>query len=346
MKTAAPARLRRIGALLAVLGVVAGSLASVSGASAAPEVRNGLPQAAASGLGWASPNWSGYAVTAGPYTSATGTWVVPVVRPTATPSYSSTWVGIDGFDNTSLIQVGTAQSYHDGAAFYSAWWEILPAAARTIATVAVRPGDTISATISETTPDRWTITLRNRTTGASFATTQHYGGPGASAEWIQEAPTVGGRLTKIAAYGSTTITATANGRNPRLATRDGGAMVQGGRRVSVPGVPDSSAGRFTVYATAVPGAPTLTARGLGASRHGIRLTWSAAAPNGSAVTAYRIYRRASPTSTARTLVATVGDVRTWTDVRNPANRTSAYEVVAVNGVGAGPPSKVASAYSR
>lgn len=345
VKSTPNARLRRIAVVIAVLGVIAGSLASTSGAAAATPVTNGLPQAAASGLGWASPNWSGYAVTAGPYTSATGTWIVPAVRPTATASYSSTWVGIDGFENSSLIQVGTAQSYHDGAAFYSAWWEILPATARTITTVAVKPGDTVSATITKATSDTWTITLRNATTGVSFATTETYAGPGASAEWIQEAPNVSGNLTKMAAYGSTTITATANGRSPGLAARNGGAMIQGGIQVSVPGVPDATAGRFTVYATAVPGAPVLVARGLG-SRHGIRLTWSAAASNGSSVVAYRIYRRASLTSTSRTLVATVGSVLTWTDLRNPAKRTSTYEVVAVNGVGAGPASKAAGAYSR
>ena len=346
MKLTATAGTRRIAAVIAVLAVLATSLSPSSAAAANAEVRNGLGHAASTGLGWASPNWSGYAVTAGPYTSATGTWVVPAVQATATPSYSSTWVGIDGFENSSLIQVGTAQSYHDGAAFYSAWWEILPATARTITTVAVKPGDTVSATISETTSGAWTITLRNRTSGASFSTTQAYAGPGASAEWIQEAPTISGRLTKLARYGSTTFTATANGGSPGLALRDGGVMVQSGLRVSIPGAPDAKAGRFTVHSTALPGAATLRARGLGATRHGILLTWSAAAANSSAVSAYRIYRRTGGSATTRTLVATVGNVRTWTDLRNPANRTSTYEVVAVNGVGAGPRSNAASAFSR
>ena len=334
----------RLRTLIACLMVLAASLGPVP--TAAPAVHNGLAQAAATGLGWASPNWSGYAVTAGPYTSATGTWVVPAVAATITPTFSSTWVGIDGFANSSLIQVGTAQNSRDGEAFYSAWWEILPAVSQTITTVSVEPGDTIAATITQVTTDTWTITLVNRTTGAAFSTTQAYTGPGASAEWIQEAPTVAGRVTTLARYGSTTFTATANGRTPALALRNGGLMVQNGRHVSVPSVPDTATGRFTVHAAAVPGSAALTAKSLGTGKHGIRLTWTAAAPNGSPVVAYRVYRRVGATSTTRTLVATVGNALTWTDVKNPANRTSTYDVVAVNGVGPGRSSNLAGAYSR
>ena len=190
-----------------------------------------------SSLGWASPNWSGYAVTAGPYTSASGTWVVPAVRATATPTYSSTWVGIDGFANESLIQVGTAQSFHDGQAFYSAWWEVLPAVAQPISSGLGRAGRHHQCDDREDVGGPWTITLRNRTSGEEFSTTEAYSGPGASAEWIQEAPTVGGRIATLASYGSTTFTATANGKNPGFALRHAGAMLQGGAIVSMPDSP-------------------------------------------------------------------------------------------------------------
>ena len=326
--------------------VLTATVGSAEAASSGPDIHNGFAQAAGTTLGWSSPNWSGYAVSAGPYTSASGTWVVPAVQATAKPTYSSTWVGIDDFANSNLIQVGTAQHYHDGAAFYSAWWEILPAVSQVIPSVPVKPGDTISATITKAGSGRWTIALVNRTTGAGFSTTQAYAGPGASAEWIQEAPTVSGSVSTLARYGRTTFTATANGRSPGFALRDGGSMVQNGAKVSVPSAPDSTRSRFTVQATALPGAATLAARGLGTTKHGIQLTWKAAAANGSPVVAYRIYRRTSATSTTRTLVATVGNVLTWTDTRNPANRTSTYDVVAVNGVGVGRSSNRASAFSR
>src|SRR5580658_6548090 len=79
---------------------------------------------------WGARNWSGYAIDSGTYTSATGSWTVPtVIAPTTHPRkayFSSTWVGIDGFDNQSLIQAGTEQDWIGGSAFYQAWWEILP----------------------------------------------------------------------------------------------------------------------------------------------------------------------------------------------------------------------------
>ena len=53
---------------------------------------------------------------------------MPAVAATPTATYSATWVGVDGYSNSSLIQTGTEQDYYCGAAHYSAWWEILPAA--------------------------------------------------------------------------------------------------------------------------------------------------------------------------------------------------------------------------
>jgi hypothetical protein len=94
----------------------------------------------------------------------------------------------------------------------------------------------------------------------------------------------------------------------------------------------------------VPGAAQLSASGLGGFTHGIRLTWTAAAANGSAVTNYRIYRGTSASGTF-TLIATVGAVLTYTDTGNPNFATSYYRVVAVNAAGPGPSSNTAGAFS-
>jgi len=80
-------------------------------------------------LGLSSSNWSGYAVTGAGFTAVTGSWSVQSVSATKKASYSSQWIGIDGFNNSSLIQTGTESDYVQGAARYAAWWEILPAAA-------------------------------------------------------------------------------------------------------------------------------------------------------------------------------------------------------------------------
>ena len=54
--------------------------------------------------------WSGYAET-GTFTGVTSTWTVPSVGSSAAPTYSSAWIGVDGFNNNNLIQTGTEEDY-------------------------------------------------------------------------------------------------------------------------------------------------------------------------------------------------------------------------------------------
>jgi hypothetical protein len=203
---------------------------------------------------WASSNWSGYALSENAvsgascvpptntvYTSVSATWTVPTVQATTGTSYSAVWTGIDGFTNTSLIQAGTEQDIVNGKTHYDAWWEILPAAETVVSSV--NPGDSITVTISKGTGSSWTISLTDNK-GGSFTRTETYTGPGASAEWVVEAPTVGGRVATLAPYGSTVFDlATANGAAVQLPANSGGEMVQGSRFnsqvVSIPSEPDT-----------------------------------------------------------------------------------------------------------
>ena len=209
-------------------------------------------------LGWSSSNWSGYAITGGPFNSVSGQWVVPTVTATKKATYSSTWVGIDGFNNGSLIQTGTEQDFFSHSGHYAAWWEILPAAETVIPSITVHPGDHFSASITSKGNGSWTISITDTTTGRSFTTTQSYSGPRTSAEWIQEAPTVGGRIAPLAHYGSTVIDpGTANGLNPGLIPADGGTMVAGGTTVSTPSNPDADTDGFrAAYGSTQPSPPT------------------------------------------------------------------------------------------
>ena len=239
-----------------VLGLASGTAAVAS----APPAMFHHPRIAAAqihGASWASSNWSGYAKT-GTYTSATAHWVVPSVSPTNGASYSSAWVGIDGFNNSSLIQTGTESDYYNGAAHYNAWWEILPAPETPISSITVRPGDVMTASISKGSGSTWTITITDVTRNQSFTTAKSYGGPGTSVEWIEEAPTVGGRQATLAHYSSpdTFDPGTANGGNPHLTAADGGVMVQKRKQVSTPSVPDSDTDGFNMaYGATAPAAP-------------------------------------------------------------------------------------------
>jgi peptidase A4-like protein len=249
------------------LGLVsAASLAGVGIAPASAAVITHHPRVAArapsgSGIGafgWSSSNWSGYAVTGTGFTSASGSWIVPTVTATRKPSYSSSWVGIDGFNNSNLIQTGTEQDWYNGSAHYLAWWEILPAAETPIASITVHPGDHFSASVSLSSGSSWTISISDITTGSSFSTVQSYSGPRTSAEWIQEAPTVGGRIATLAHYGQTTFDpGTVNGKSPQLTMSEGGIMVQRGVQVSTPSNPDGDVDGFNVaYGSTQPPPPS------------------------------------------------------------------------------------------
>ena len=116
-------------ALLALTGASAVPAATPAALSLAPRngraVRLRAPHARSitATPGWASTNWSGYAVTTtSKFTTVTGAWAVPSVAPTSGATYSAAWVGIDGFANSSLIQTGTEQDYYNGAAHYAVWW--------------------------------------------------------------------------------------------------------------------------------------------------------------------------------------------------------------------------------
>src|SRR4051794_21275294 len=58
-----------------------------------------------------SSNWSGYAVTGTPgsITDVKGSWIVPGIQGACgtTDSYSSFWIGIDGYSSNTVEQIGT-----------------------------------------------------------------------------------------------------------------------------------------------------------------------------------------------------------------------------------------------
>jgi peptidase A4-like protein len=199
---------------------------------------------------WDSRNWSGYAIPSGNFTSVSGSWTVPTVNPPnrlRARQFSSTWVGIDGYSDGDLIQAGTEQDWLGGAASYEAWWEILPAD-ETRLTLAIHPGDVMDVTITQGSPD-WTITVADASTGQSDSVQKPYSGPQSSAEWIQEAPTVGNHIAALANDGTVDFTnLTVNGTNPDLTIAESGVMAKKGGRVilSTPSDPSTAGNAFAV----------------------------------------------------------------------------------------------------
>jgi hypothetical protein len=204
-----------------------------------------------------SPNWSGYVGNFVPgggnaATYVQGIWVVPTVTKTSGDTYSSTWIGIDGDQNSDLIQTGTEQDWVGGKAVYRCWWEILPAAETLIPSITVHPGDEMEAVIQNTTGSTWKIEIEDATTGKSFTVSKTYTGPADSVEWIQEATTINGKVATLAHYGSTFFNdagievnhGALIGADLQTALRL--KMKQNGKIVSTPGKPNSSGLGFGV----------------------------------------------------------------------------------------------------
>lgn len=152
-----------------------------------------------------STNWSGVAVTGGAYTRATGSWVVPTVKVTTGNRYAADWVGIGGYSSGDLIQAGTSEEIVGGHTNYYAWTEILPAPEAKISGFVVHPGDSMTVDVTETSLGAWTITVSNHTTAGVFTKNLSYASTNSSAEWIREAPTVGGTQARLASTSKATF---------------------------------------------------------------------------------------------------------------------------------------------
>ncbi len=167
-----------------------------------------------------SRNWSGYAATSGTFTGVTGTWTVPKSQSTGGLSSGVTWVGIGGVRSRDLIQAGTMEtSDRSGGMRYDAWIETLPKASRPVP-FAVRPGDSVTVSISEQGADHWLIDFNNRTTGEEYQATVQYASSRSSAEWVVEAPSAGRRILPIDDFGTVQFSggfAVENGKSVTIA---------------------------------------------------------------------------------------------------------------------------------
>ncbi|MHB1973843.1 MAG: G1 family glutamic endopeptidase [Acidimicrobiales bacterium] len=201
-------------------------------------------------------NWSGYEVSGGALTAASGTFDVPNLVASSGSPVVSEWVGIDGSGNSSLIQAGVQEEIQPGSSTVDvhAWWEILPASETSIA-MAVQPGDQMSVSIFAQGGGQWQISVVDETSGQSFATVQSYNGPGTSAEWIVEAP-MSGTSGAVATLGDYVPSVTFG--EPRFIGAETGVvedvLVQGGAVVSTPS-PLGTNGFSVAYGAAAPPAP-------------------------------------------------------------------------------------------
>jgi len=176
-----------------------------------------------------SSNWSGYSAINGRYTSVSASWKQPVASCTSQTTYSSFWVGLDGDGSSTVEQTGTSADCSGGSPRYYAWYEMYPKFPVSLS-LAVRPGDSMSGSVTTDGSGRFTLTIRNATTGASFTTTQTLKRARlASAEVIAEAPSSSGGVLPLTNFGTVGFSgATVNGQAIGTFSPDRIDMVSGG----------------------------------------------------------------------------------------------------------------------
>lgn len=153
-----------------------------------------------------SSNWSGYAITGTGFTFAKASWIVPaaVCSGVTKNQYAAFWVGIDGYNSSSVEHIGTDSDCEGPTPNYYAWYEFYPNPSFEIVSLPVSPGNIITASVAYTS-NGFTVTIANRTMGTGFTRTHSV--PSAqrtSAEWIVEAPccTAGGGMLPLSDFGT------------------------------------------------------------------------------------------------------------------------------------------------
>ena len=226
-----------------------------------PPASTSSPAASGSGTnspattGFTSTNWAGYVALAGGYTSVSASWKVP--SPTGnnlTTTSDSSWIGIGGVYSNDLIQTGTMNTVTaSGQVASAAFYELLPGAALLIPSLTVSPNDVMTATISESSANRWVITITNTTTGQTFSTTVRYASSHSSAEWIEEDPSYGdGSQVPFDSFGTTVFSSasvTANGAASSIAAGNGQAVTMitsSNQAIATPSVLNTSGDGFSV----------------------------------------------------------------------------------------------------
>jgi len=155
-----------------------------------------------------STNWSGYAVTGSSFTEVQGSWVVPSVTCSVTPNtYSSFWVGLDGYSSNTVEQTGTDSDCEGTTPVYYAWYEFYPQNMFEISSLSIKAGDKMSASVVYSGSE-FTVTITDTTTGKSYTKSSSvHKAQRTSAEWIVEAPccTRRGGILPLADFGTASL---------------------------------------------------------------------------------------------------------------------------------------------
>ena len=190
-------------------------------------------------------NWSGFADAesgAKTVSSVSGEWTIPLVQcPGGSYQYQDAfiaqWVGIDGFSDQTVEQLGTVGWCFEGVTYYFVWYEMFPNGTIEEGTEdcinnnldCPQPGDLISASVTVTPGGNYTLSLTDSTRPQeSFSVTASCAPSiclDSSAEWIVERaalePSIGPQLIPLVDFFQTGFS--------------NGALTSGGKTTNIEG---------------------------------------------------------------------------------------------------------------
>ncbi|WP_232085603.1 G1 family glutamic endopeptidase [Conexivisphaera calida] len=194
--------------LIASAVVLVALLAAIPAVASSRTMGVGGPRIPLRAGGNESLNWAGYAdvVSSGSVTVANASFIVPTVQPSKSSTYVSVWVGIDGYNDSTVEQTGILAESSHGSVSYSAWYEFYPSSpVYAPSNDHVKPGDFIVAWVQYNSNNgTFTTFLKDINESWTFISpaTSVTGADRSSAEWIVERPAIGGSLTTLANFGT------------------------------------------------------------------------------------------------------------------------------------------------
>ena len=182
------------------------------GAPMRPGTHGTAPLSTRTGI--TSSNWSGYADHRSTYKSVSASWTEPTGHCSGGQTFSSFWVGLDGFGSRTVEQTGSEVDCNGGSPRYFAWFEMFPAFPVNFSNP-VRPGDHFTASVTHTGGSSYTLVIKDTTRGWSHTEHKSLGSAkNASAEIIAEAPSSSNGVLPLANFGTMHFTsAKVNGRS-------------------------------------------------------------------------------------------------------------------------------------
>jgi len=173
-----------------------------TGAATRPRVRSGTLNVIR------SSNWSGYAAhlrRRHVFHSVSASWTQPRARcghSAGKHQFAAFWVGLDGYNTTSVEQTGTDSDCVGTTPRYYGWFEMFPAAPVNFKNL-VRPGDHMSASVTFSGIAKYTLVLTDTTRHWTHAIVRRHASLArSSAEVITEAPSSTTGVLPLANFGT------------------------------------------------------------------------------------------------------------------------------------------------